>query len=93
VGFDDDTTRAFAAAAAARGVKVQVFGMSTDNARAFWNWQFLDDIPDLPRTRAMLMRACDVRLPARLTQAECDMIVGALLMAAEDVTAPRVYGT
>jgi dTDP-4-amino-4,6-dideoxygalactose transaminase len=93
VGFDDDTTRAFAAAAAARGVKVQVFGMSTDNARAFWNWQFLDDIPDLPRTRAMLMRACDVRLPARLTQAECDMIVGALLMAAEDVTAPRAYGT
>lgn len=93
VGMDDDTTRGFTAAAAARGVKVQVFGMSTDNARAFWNWQFLGDIPDLPRTRAMLMRACDVRLPARLTPAECDLIAGALLMAAEDVTAPRAYGT
>jgi len=92
-GMDDDTTRAFAAAAAARGVKVQVFGLSTDNARAFWNWQFLGDIPDLPRTRAMLMRACDVRLPARLTTAECDLIAGALLLAAEDVTAPRAYGT
>jgi dTDP-4-amino-4,6-dideoxygalactose transaminase len=34
----DDHARAFADAAAARGVKVQVFGLSTDNARAFWNW-------------------------------------------------------
>jgi hypothetical protein len=23
------------------GVKVQVFGLSTDNARAFWNWNFI----------------------------------------------------
>lgn len=93
VGLDDATTRAFADAAAARGIKVQVFGMSTDNARAFWNWQFLGDIPDLPQTRAMLMRACDVRLPARLTRADCDVIAGALLMAVEDVTATRAYGT
>jgi len=93
VGLDDATTRAFADAAAARGIKVQVFGLSTDNARAFWNWQFLGDIPDLPQTRAMLMRACDVRLPARLTRADCDVIAGALLMAVEDVTATRAYGT
>lgn len=93
VGLDDDTTRAFADAASVRGIKVQVFGLSTDNARAFWNWQFLGDIPDLPQTRAMLMRACDVRLPARLTPAECDVIAGALLMAMDDVTTTRAYGT
>ncbi len=84
-GMSDDAARAFAAAAAERGVPVQVFGLSGDNARAFWNWQFLGEIPDLPKTRAMLMRACDARLPARLTLADCDVIADALLDAAEAV--------
>ncbi|MBY6202355.1 aminotransferase class I/II-fold pyridoxal phosphate-dependent enzyme [Maritalea mobilis] len=91
----DDQAKAFAAAAEARGVKVQVFGLSTDNARAYWNWQFIPgDMPDLPQTRAMLMRACDVRLPARLTKPELDFVAGALLAAAEDVMGEaRAYGT
>ena len=82
IGFTDAETRAFQAAAKARGVSVQVFGMSEDNARAFWNWRFLGEVPDLPRTRAMLMRACDCRLPARLTQADLDFIADALASAA-----------
>jgi hypothetical protein len=42
----------------------------------------------------MLMRACDVRLPARLTRAECDVIAETLLVAAETVTGGRrAYGT
>jgi hypothetical protein len=95
VGMDEAESRAFVEEAAARGVKVQVFGLSTDNARAFWNWRFLPGgVPDLPQTRAMLMRACDVRLPARLTRAECDVIAGALVVAAAAVTgARRAYGT
>ncbi|PWR04207.1 aminotransferase [Meridianimarinicoccus roseus] len=93
LGMTDADVDAFTDAAAARGVKVQVFGLSTDNARAFWNWQFLGEQPDLPRTRAMLMRACDVRLPARLTRDELDYIAGALLMAVDSVMAPRAYGT
>jgi dTDP-4-amino-4,6-dideoxygalactose transaminase len=95
VGLDEAETRAFAAAAAARGVKVQVFGLSSDNARAFWNWQFIPGpLPELPRTRAMLMRACDARLPARLTRPELDVIADALTGAAEDVMGPaRAYGT
>ncbi|KZY30308.1 aminotransferase [Roseovarius sp. HI0049] len=95
VNLTQDETRAFAAAAADRGVKVQVFGLSTDNARAFWNWQFLPgECPDLPKTRAMLMKACDARLPARLTKAELDVIADALLLAAQDVMGEdRAYGT
>ncbi len=94
-GFASDAeARAFADAAAARGVKVQIFGLSTDNARAFWNWKFIGDQPDLPQTRAMLMRACDVRLPARLAKADLDFIAEALLAAAEDIKADaRAYGT
>lgn len=94
VGMDPDATRAFADAAAARGVKVQVFGLSQDNARAFWNWQFIRDLPELPQTRAMLMHACDVRLPVRLTRAELDVITDILLNAVTDVTGPvPAYGT
>ncbi|OSP54260.1 DegT/DnrJ/EryC1/StrS aminotransferase family protein [Pseudoruegeria sp. SK021] len=92
-GWSDAEATAFIAAAKARGIPVQIFGLSRDNARAFWNWQFLGDLPDLPQTRAMLMRACDVRLPARLTQADCEGIADALLMAAAEVKEQRAYGT
>ena len=94
VGMEEAEVLAFQDAAAARGIKVQVFGLSQDNARAFWNWQFLDDIPDLPRTRAMLMKACDTRLPARLTVADLNLIAAAILGAAEDVMGQvRRFGT
>ena len=77
----------FQAEAKKRGVSVQVFGLSEGNARAFWNWEFLGPAPDLPQTRAMLMRACDVRLPARLTLAECDLVAEALIAAAHEAMA------
>ncbi|PIE11230.1 MAG: aminotransferase [Rhodobacterales bacterium] len=86
VDLSDTQIGAYAKAAEARGVKVQIFGASQDNARAFWNWQYLNDLPDLPETRAMLMKACDVRLPARLTLEECDAVTDVLIAALQDVT-------
>jgi hypothetical protein len=51
-------------------------------------------VPELPQTRAMLMKACDVRLPARLKQDELDFIADALIGAAAEVAEPaRAYGT
>ena len=47
-GWTDAEAVAFQTAAKARGVSVQVFGLSEGNARAFWNWQFLGDLPELP---------------------------------------------
>ncbi len=94
VGLSDDDIRAFAAASEARGVKVQVFGLSEDNARAFWNWQFLPEQVELTQTRAMLMKACDVRLPVRLTREELDVIADILLASVGEVTAPAMaFGT
>ncbi|WP_424984758.1 DegT/DnrJ/EryC1/StrS family aminotransferase [Microbulbifer sp. S227A] len=94
VAMDEFEILSFAAAAEARGVKVQIFGQSADNARAFWNWQFIPDLPELPRTRAMLMRACDVRLPVRLSKAELNVIADIILGAVEDVMGPvAAYGT
>ncbi|MEK9661198.1 MAG: DegT/DnrJ/EryC1/StrS family aminotransferase, partial [Alphaproteobacteria bacterium] len=90
-GFAADADAlAFQKAANERGVAVQIFGLSDDNARAFWNWGFIGPQGRLPQTRAMLMRACDVRLPARLTVEELDFIAGALVAAAEEVRGPSI---
>ncbi|MEM9343665.1 MAG: aminotransferase class I/II-fold pyridoxal phosphate-dependent enzyme [Pseudomonadota bacterium] len=89
VGLSDAEVDTLVTAAGEREVKVQVFGHSADNARAFWNWEFLGPQPDLPQTRAMLMRACDVRLPARLTRDECTYIAEALVAAADIALASR----
>lgn len=88
VGFSDAEALALQDAAKRRGVGVQVFGLSEDNARAFWNWNFLGRRPALPKTRAMLMRACDTRLPARLTPADCRAIAAAIIAAAAEVKEP-----
>ncbi|KIC50737.1 aminotransferase class I/II-fold pyridoxal phosphate-dependent enzyme [Tateyamaria sp. ANG-S1] len=89
VDMTDAQVDAFVAAAATRGVKVQVFGASADNARAFWNWQFIPNLPDLPQTRAMLMRACDVRLPVHLPTDTLDAVADALCDAVATATEPR----
>jgi dTDP-4-amino-4,6-dideoxygalactose transaminase len=86
VGFDRDReAEAFQRIATERGVPVQIFGLSPDNARAFWNWEFLGPQSNLEKTRAMLMRACDVRLPARLGKDDLDFVATALLGAADEV--------
>lgn len=94
LGMSDGETADFVDAAARRGVNVQIFGLTQDNARAFWNWKFLGTLPELPKTRAMLMRACDTRLPARLTRDDLDFIATALLAAAADVMEKELaFGT
>ncbi len=92
--WTDTQALAFQSGAKKRGVAVQIFGLSAGNARAFWNWEFLGPAPDLPRTRAMLMRACDVRLPTRLTLTELDLIADALVSSAtlaRDVGSPAFH--
>lgn len=94
VGMSDEDVRAFADEAESRGVSVQIFGMSQNNARAFWNWQFLETEWQLPKTRSMLSRACDIRLPVRLKREELDFIAETLIGAVESVMgAERAYGT
>jgi|TARA_B110000902_G_scaffold38636_1_gene41083 dTDP-4-amino-4,6-dideoxygalactose transaminase len=81
INMTDAQVHSFVDAAGAVGVKVQVFGLSDDNARAFWNWQFIQDLPKLPQTRKMLMRACDVRLPVRLKKEELAAVANVILQA------------
>ena len=92
-GMDDASVDAFVEVARTMGVTIQVFGRSTDNARAFWNWEFLGPAPDLPKTRQMLTRACDCRLPARLTLEDCDAVADVILSAIDHVMQQPVQAT
>ncbi len=85
VDFSPDEARQLMSVSAALGTPVSVFGLHRDNARAFWNWNFIGNIPNLPKTRAMLMKACDMRLPARLRQSELDIIIEGVLRAVSEV--------
>lgn len=89
----DAAVDAFVETAKEMGVSIQVFGRSADNARAFWNWEFLGPAPDLPKTRKMLARACDCRLPARLTIEDCDAVADVILSAVDHVMRPRMQAT
>lgn len=85
VGFSDAEARDLMEISKQNGLGISIFGLHSGNARAFWNWQFLETVPELPKTRAMLMRACDVRLPAALTTAELDQVAQAILSSVASV--------
>jgi dTDP-4-amino-4,6-dideoxygalactose transaminase len=85
IGFSDDEAHALMRETKSRGITVSIFGLHSGNARAFWNWKFLGETPDLPQTKAMLMRACDVRLPAALTLEQVNTVAGVILSSAKQV--------
>ena len=91
INLDTDEIDLFEKITSQSGLNVQIFGRTKDNARAFWNWQFLPESFELPKTRKMLMSACDVRLPSRLTLDECkaisDVILSAISMIKSGVAA------
>ena len=81
INLDTDEIDLFEKITSQSGLNVQIFGRTKDNARAFWNWQFLPETFELPKTRKMLMSACDVRLPSRLSLDECKAISDVILYA------------
>jgi dTDP-4-amino-4,6-dideoxygalactose transaminase len=88
-----DTARAawFAEALRAEGIDARAPADPGDrNVRAFWNWKFLDDEPEvlqhaLPETRRYLCEAVDIPLSANLEREDCDQLVAAIakVLAAE----------
>ena len=85
VNFSDDEAHALMRETKERGVAVSIFGLHNGNARAFWNWKFLGETPDLPQTKTMLMRACDVRLPAALTEDQVNAVADVVLSSVRQI--------
>ena len=86
ISFAEDEVAEFQNVLNQEGLQIQIFGLSTDNARAFWNWKFIaGDKMCLPKTKQMLMRACDVRLPTWLSTDELNAIVEKITSAVDQV--------
>ena len=64
------------AACAARGVELKWFG--DDEPKAFTSrydsWKYIDDMPHLPGTLAVLEKTLDMRVPLTFTVEDCDLI-------------------
>ncbi len=84
IGFSDEEALDVMEISKQRGNMISIFGMQGDNARVFWNWKFIGNVPELPMTRAMLKRACDIRLPISLTRDELDQTVDFILDCVSD---------
>ncbi|MEM7524678.1 MAG: aminotransferase class I/II-fold pyridoxal phosphate-dependent enzyme [Pseudomonadota bacterium] len=85
-GFDEAAIRAALAAAARRGVMIKWFGAEEPvgfTSRAD-HWRYIGERQALPRTEAILARLCDVRLPAWLSEAECDDLAAAIREAVDE---------
>lgn len=66
------------------GLGINVLGVHKDNARVFWNWEFLDQTHKLPMTREILMRSCDMRLPVFFGKKELDYIGNTIVKVLDD---------
>ncbi len=83
--WSDEQAMQFQRACEARGVALQIIGLSQDNARAFWNWHFIGPQGDLSPTRKVLERTCDLRLSTRLSVPEIDSLGAAIVDAAATI--------
>lgn len=67
---------AFTAAMAERGVEIKWFGADepVGFTSRFDSWRYLGNLPDLPRTRAVLSTTCDLRVPLTFSLEDCETI-------------------
>jgi dTDP-4-amino-4,6-dideoxygalactose transaminase len=66
------------------GLLVELFGHQT-NARNFVNWEFAPACDPLPKTAAMLARACDVRMPLMWEDEDFDDMADVIVESVEKV--------
>jgi dTDP-4-amino-4,6-dideoxygalactose transaminase len=75
-GLRSDQIPALMAACAGRGVELKWFG--DDEPKAFTSrydsWKYIDDIPHLPGTLAVLEKTLDMRVPLTFDLEDCDLI-------------------
>ncbi|MDP2789025.1 MAG: aminotransferase class I/II-fold pyridoxal phosphate-dependent enzyme [bacterium] len=68
-----------------KGISLYVFGVHENNARVFWNWKYLKNIPSLEKTRSMLEFACDMRLPIFFRKSQLDYIANVILATLDEI--------
>lgn len=76
VGFDTIHVPDLVKNCAARGVEIKWFGANEPVAftSRYDSWQYLDDLPDLSKTKEVLARTCDMRVPLTFDLEDCAQI-------------------
>ncbi|MEM8650246.1 MAG: DegT/DnrJ/EryC1/StrS aminotransferase family protein [Pseudomonadota bacterium] len=72
-----------------RGVEIKWFGDHEPKAftSRYDSWQYLDDIPELPNTKSVLSRTCDIRVPLTFDTADCAQIASIICEEIEELAA------
>jgi dTDP-4-amino-4,6-dideoxygalactose transaminase len=81
-GLDVEGLQRFVERAQDKGVPLEIFGLGAKNARCFWNWRFFSP-NECPRTRALLGRTADLRLPLGLDRRLLDYFADVILDSLE----------
>jgi dTDP-4-amino-4,6-dideoxygalactose transaminase len=91
VDLDADEIPAFLHHAKEHGLPIKWFGAERQVGftSAPRHWRYVGDQDPLPRTHDILSRLCDIRTPATLTDAECDLIASIIVEAIDLVIATR----
>ncbi|GAX19988.1 UDP-4-amino-4-deoxy-L-arabinose-oxoglutarate aminotransferase [Fistulifera solaris] len=84
--FTPEMIEEFLAECSAHGLPVELFGHKS-NARNFVNWGFAPATEPLPKTAAMLSRACDVRMPLMWDDEDFDDMANVLIESVQIVLA------
>lgn len=81
---------ALVAACGDRGVEIKWFGADEPAGftSRFDSWRYLGPQPDLPRTRAVLARTCDLRVPLSFDADDCRLIAGIICDEVARLEAP-----
>jgi len=78
---------AFLATCAERGVEIKWFGAQEPiGFTSSWkSWQYLKDIPELPKTRDTLSFMCDFRIPLTFSMEDCAIIAKIIRQVANEI--------
>lgn len=88
-GLSRERKDAFVLGCNRAGIAVSIFGgEDSRNARCYWNWKYLDEVNECPRTRELLASACDLRLPHRLTMEDIEEL-GSMMKEIMDAVAAQ----
>ncbi len=74
--LSEEAIPAFLAGCAKRGVELKWFGADAPHAftSRYDSWQYINDMTDLPATRAALSKTFDMRIPLTFGLEDCDVI-------------------
>jgi dTDP-4-amino-4,6-dideoxygalactose transaminase len=84
-GFTAQMMTAFIEYVRARGIPLEAFAVE-DNARAPWNWKYVDGKGAFPKTHAALDTACDMRITTTMNGEDCEYLVQTVLDGVTRVT-------